>query len=286
VETIRRLDERFLATLDDILSWANQLGVANYTRFHKYRDNIEWLRGHDKPEDRAQLLAQLESDGRLTEILSTMSESIELVETIPSLRQNQVDIPREILRRAFSGPVDASLEDHTSNEARNAMFELTMGAMAAREGLQPKLSVGNPDVSFEFENHCIKMECKRVLSETKIDERIKEGAKQLGKSVQPDTTDVGLVAISLSKLLNPGDRILVSEDPHAAISQQTDTALRANENRLGMMRRPSIAGILFFMSTAVYVPGRGYSSQNSGTVFPLNLKEQLFLRRLAHSLRV
>lgn len=286
MEPVRRLDERFLADLDDILTWAEHRGIPRRSRFHVYRDNINWLRAHDAEQDRPVIYAQLEKEGRITEILSTMAESIELVETVPELRQKGVDVPQELLRRAFSGPLDAFREDNTSNQARNAMFELSMGAMAARHGLKPELSISNPNVSFQFEGRFIKMECKRVLSETKVATRLQEGIKQLAKSVRIDTVDVGLVAISLSKLLNPGDRFLVSDSPHEALSGLVTELLRANEQRLGMMNKPSVAGFLFYLSSVAHVPGRGYAPMRSGTVFPLNLAEQPFLRRLAGSLRI
>ena len=205
METARRVDQRFFADLEDVLIWAVELGVSPGSRFHIYRNTIEWLLKHDNEEDLARIYAQLIAEDRITEILSTMVDSIELVETISVLRQNGVNVPPTLLKKAFSGPADVFREDETSNHARNAMFELSMGAMAARQGLRPVLSTGNPDVSFQFEGRSVKMECKRVLSENKIIERLKEGVKQLGKSVQTGSSDIGLVAISLSKLLNRMD---------------------------------------------------------------------------------
>jgi hypothetical protein len=177
MDTARRVDEHFLADLDEILAWAAERGIKRRTRFHIYRDNITWLRAHDDEPDRPRIYAQLSGEGRLTEMLSTMAESIELAEVIPTLRQHGVNIPEELLRRVFSGPADTFQEDATSNQARNAVFELSMGAMAARQGLKPTLSMDKPDVAFGFEGRSIKMECKRVLSENKIVERLGEGIK-------------------------------------------------------------------------------------------------------------
>jgi hypothetical protein len=223
---------------------------------------------------------------KLNEILSTMTESIELVETIPALLRLNVDIPKELLRRAFSGPADTSREDDTSNEARNAMFELGVAAMAARRGLTPTLSNTNPDVSFEFESRQVKIECKRILSVNRIMERLRQGTKQLEKSVQGTISDIGIVAISLSKLVNLGDRLLVSDSPHDDLSLQLQDALKSNEQQIGRMHRPWVSGFIFYVSSAAYVPGMGYTPTNSATVFPLNLAEQAFLSRLAHTLYV
>jgi hypothetical protein len=278
--------KQFLAELDDVLSWTADRGITSHTRFHIYRKNIEWLRAHDGDEERPRVHAQLASEGRLTEILSTMTESIEIVETIPALRRIDVDIPKQLLQRAFSGPADMSREDDASNGARNAMFELSVAAMAARRGLTPTLSNTNPDVSFQFEGRWVKIECKRVMSVNRIMERLKEGTKQLEKSVQRAASDIGIVAISVSKLLNPGDRFLVSHSPHEDLSRQLHDELKSNEQQLGRMQRPWVSGFIFYVSSASYVPGRGYTPTKSGTIFPLDLADQVFLSQLASALYV
>jgi hypothetical protein len=283
---VRRLDDQFLAEFDDILAWVARDGITSHTRFHIYRKNIEWLQAHDGEEERPRVYAQVANEGRLNEMLSTMTESIELVETIPALRRLSVAIPKQLLRRVFAGPADTSREDPTSNEARNAMFELNVAAMAARRGLTPTLRDVHPDVSFEFEGRLVKIECKRILSDSRIIERLKEGTKQLKKSVRSIQSDIGVVAISLSKLANPGDRFLVSDSPHEALSKQLNAALKANEQLLGRMHRPWVSAFIFYVSTASYVPGVGYSAVNSGTVFPLDLPDLEFLRRLASALYV
>ena len=286
MDTVRRLDEQFFVEFDDTLAWAASRGITSGTRFHIYRKNIDWLMANDAEQDRPRIYANLEAEGRLTEIASTMTESIELVEVVPTLRQHDIDIPYDLLRRVFSGPADGFCENPNSNQPRNAMFELKMGAMAAREGLQPRLSTSNPDVSFVFEGRTVKMECKRVLSEARVRERLREGVKQLSNCVQSEKSDVGLVAISLSKLVNAGDKFLVSPDPHKVLSEQLKKFLDDNEGLLSSIYQPGVMGFIFFLSTMSYVPDEGYSSVGAGTIFPVDLDEQPFLRRLAQKLGV
>ena len=283
----RRLDNQFVAELDRIAAWLVQQGVRRQNRFQLYRQNIAWLQAHDSEPDRARVHADFENRGRMTEVLSTFVETIEMVETIPTLMDAGVVVPAELLKKAFSGPVDTFREDARSNLARNAMFELTMGAMAARRGLNPILSTVNPDVQFEFENRRVSLECKRVISESKVFERIEEGIEQLAKSVRSGTDDVGMVAISLAKLFNPGDRIAVVPEgmhPHDLLSQELQQLLRRAEPVLARLMRPSVTAILFYLSSPCYVPGAGYTRASCGTVFPMNLDEQTFLRRLALNL--
>ncbi len=130
------------------------------------------------------------------------------------------------------------------------------------------------------------MECKRVLSERRIIERLKEGVKQLKKSVNPSASDIGIVAISLSKLVNPGDRYIVSDSAHKDLSDGLRDLLRANEPILGRMHTPHVAGFLFYVSSAAYVPGKGYAPVRAGTFFPSDLAEQPYLRKLASALAV
>ena len=283
----RRLDGQFVVELDRIAVWIEQQGIRRQNRFHLYRQNIAWLQEHDSEQDRAQVHADFEKRGRITEVLSTFVETIEMVETIPTLIDARVAVPVELLKKAFSGPLDTFREDAHSNLARNAMFELTMGAMAARRGLNPAFSTANPDVQFEFENRRVSLECKRVISERKIIERIEEGIAQLAKSVRSGTDDVGIVAISLAKLFNPGDRIAVVPEgthPHDLLSQELLQLLRRAEPVLARLTRPSVTAILFYLSSPCYVPAAGYTRASCGTVFPMNLNEQKFLSRLASNL--
>ena len=50
------------------------------------------------------------------------------------------------------------------------MFELSIAAAVARQGLKPVLNLDKPDLEFQFEGRRVLMECKRVLSENGINE--------------------------------------------------------------------------------------------------------------------
>jgi hypothetical protein len=55
---------------------------------------------------------------RLTEIFWSMMDSIEIVETIPALREANVDPPIDLLKTGLSGPADALREDERSRRVR------------------------------------------------------------------------------------------------------------------------------------------------------------------------
>ena len=283
---LRLCDEEFIEKLASILAWAEEQGVSRHSRFQTYRKNINLLKQERTKEETIQLGKQFQSEGRLTEIASSMSESIELLETIPPLLEHGVTIPTALVQKAFSGPVDAFREDARSNQARNAMFELTMAAMAARNGWEPDLTQRNPDVSFHFEGRCIKMECKRVLSIPKFLSRLKEGTRQLGRIVDEDKGEVGIVAISLSKLSNPGHIYFTTENPHEELSQDLTALCKANEQLFGGLRTNGVAGFLFYASIVAQIPNAGFTVVKAGTFFPLKREDQSFLRNLAEACRV
>jgi hypothetical protein len=285
-ENIRLCDAQFIQDLADILTWAGEQGVSRHSRFQTYRKNIELLNQERTAEEISKLRKQLQREGRLTEVASSMSESIELLETIPALRNHGVTIPRTLVHKAFSGPIDAYRENASSNEARNAMFELTMAAMAARNGWNPDLTQRNPDVSFKFEGRLVKMECKRILSTSKFLHRLKEGTKQLGKIVDTDKGDVGIVALSLSKLSNPGHIYFTNEKPHEELSQDLTELCRANEQLFASLQTPAVAGFLFYASMVVQIPDTGFTVAKAGTFFPLKREEQAFLQSLAGACKV
>jgi hypothetical protein len=286
---IRRLDDSFFADLEEIDKWLQTIGLVKHNRFRVYKKNLQWLRDHDQEHERKQIYDKLTGDGRLTEALSTYDQCVEIVEAIPILREKGINIPVELLKRALSGPVDTFKEDENSNQGRNAMFELSVGAMVARQEMHPILNVDNPDIAFEFNHRRIKVECKRVISENKVLERIEQGIKQLRKSVRTGTDDVGIVAISLSKVMNPGDRIAIvpeSTAPHDLLSEELRRVLQANERQIARLVEPAITAILFYLSSPCFVSNRGYTRAKCGTIFPMNLSEQPFLRELAASILV
>ena len=101
------------------------------------------------------MFAEIRKAGRVTEILASYVEGAEIVDVLMSLRAGQVEIPDELLRRALDGAPDSARESTKNNQGRNAMFELSIGAMLARQNLKPRLSMNNPDVEFRFENRQI-----------------------------------------------------------------------------------------------------------------------------------
>jgi hypothetical protein len=177
--------------LDELDAWLAERGIKQRNRLRIYRANLIAMREREKEIGAAAVYAEIEKAGRLTEILASYVEGSEFVDALMCLRAGHVDIPDELLRRALDGAPDASRESPKNNQGRNAMFELSIGAMLARQNLQPKFSTNNPDVEFRFEDRRILVECKRVLSEDRTLPVIFEGIRQLRKQVNPSDGEVG-----------------------------------------------------------------------------------------------
>src|ERR1035441_9113026 len=141
----------FFQDLAELDSWLAGSGFAKRDRLRVYKANLEEMAEREKASNAAQVYSEVEKAGKMTEILTSYVEGIEFVDALKCLREKRVTIPDALLKKTLAGPPDAVRENHTSNEGRNAMFELIMASMVARQDLVPVLGKTNPDVEFHFE---------------------------------------------------------------------------------------------------------------------------------------
>lgn len=78
-----------------------------------------------------------------------------------------------------------------------------------------------------------------MMSEAKVFDRIGEGIDQLEKSVRVGS-DIGIVAISLSRIVGQGDRVIGAPDPHANLAEYLDVSLRQAEPSSAGWREESL----------------------------------------------
>lgn len=279
----------FFEDLAELDGWLAGRGFAKRDRLRVYKANLEAMAEQEKASNAAQVYSEVEKAGKMTEILTSYVEGIEFVDALKCLREKQVVIPDALLKKVLAGPPDAVRENHTSNEGRNAMFELLMGSMAARQDLLPILGQANPDVEFRFEGRRVLMECKRVLSANKVLANIKQAAKQLEKCVDAKAADVGVVAISISRLAHQGDgfwTVPSSDTPHAFLAGGVQNVIRELDPQLRRLNTSAVAGVVFYVGGPFYVQGVGYTTANEGMLYPVNLGETEYLRKLASTLRL
>ncbi len=140
----------FFPDLDEIDAWLRQRGFENNDRLRNYRRILNMLLSLEESGGRAAAYDWLLKRRRPGENLSAFMDCWEIVDALKCLRATAVEVPYKLLKLALGGHPDGSLENSNNNQGRNATFELTVGAMVARQNLRPVLSTGNPDVEFRF----------------------------------------------------------------------------------------------------------------------------------------
>ncbi len=104
--------------------------------------------------------------------------------------------------------------DNDNRSGRDFSLELDVAAKFARSGYE--IDFGHDaDVKGTRDGLCIFVECKRLKSENKIRENIKQGLKQLKnryKSADDPAASRGLLALSIGKVVNPEFGFMIGRD--------------------------------------------------------------------------
>jgi hypothetical protein len=284
---VTRFDESTLfSDLDEIDAWLAKRGYVQYNRLRIYRENLIAMR--DTEDDVATIHSQMLGAGRMNEILASYVEGFELSDALKCLLDNQVEIPDELLKRSLDGHADAAQETPKSNQGRNAMFELSIAAAVARQGLKPAFNLDKPDLQFQFEDHRVLMECKRVLSEKAIDEAMSTGIRQLRKKVNISADDVGLLAINISRLFNSGDgwwTVKADAHPVRVLSNMIHRVIEGREANIRRRKEPAIRGVVFYAASPFKVEGVGYMPVRTATLCRLDSSDEL-MQRFSNTLKL
>jgi hypothetical protein len=220
----------------------------------------------------------------------SLADSMEFVDSVEALRQQRCDIPDDVMQKALDGPADPVDESGTSNVGRNTMFEIALAGRFARAGLHPTLGQ-EPDIHLEFNDRDIFIQCKRAFSANAVPRLLKDAARQLrrdlGKSFSP--RDCGIIAISVSRLFNPGDKLLAVHDEGGIrdkLHAEIDGLIRANIKHYRDVKEPKIAGVLYHLSTPAYLEGiQMYMGAHSVTMVHIDGRsDKVLLENFAQSL--
>lgn len=162
------------------------------------------------------------------------------------------------LKKIIKGPVSYQEESikTSSNEARNFQFELYILSALMNSGILEYKQIGNHDISFEYKNKIIIIECKRVQSTQQIRNRIKEAGKQIQKSNTLKLIN-GIVALDISKIINPNFDILVASNKESLGRLLTNIANNfANHNSKfwnNEFKYKKVTAIILRFSTVAYL---------------------------------
>ena len=282
--------QEIIQQLDVIDGWLRTRGFMRNDRIRLHRRNVqillEALQAGRSSTSTPELL-----DATTGELLWSMVESTEFIEATTALRDRNCEIPSSLLEMALKGPADPYLEDADSSKGRNAMFEITLAGRFASAGLDPVIG-GEPDICFEFNSRNVLVQCKRVLSDSAVERRVNE-ARQLERDLRKrlEPADCGIVAISVSKLINAGDKVLVVSNVDQIRSQlrfEAERIFQAHQKSFQSVGHPRVAGAYLEIVTPAFVRDSDMNAKAGyGALFHVQGKpDGALLRQLADLVRI
>jgi hypothetical protein len=241
--------EDILQKLDYALAFGASIGlerIAQRGRFADYRRRIAHL-----IEVRGMRPFPQDVVAHLAEYLTALTESMELGDLLPYLQQCDRACVSPKLRECLQGPfLPSAIED----KSRNIQFELFLASTLWRADFPPLLGE-HPDLRCEVDGTRFFFECKRLLSSSPaaLKKRIHEASRQLythRHTALPRTR--GIVAVSLSRVLNPTQEPLPSQNEQserqalaAWLASQADSV----SDELGKLSQKKVAAILFHVAS-------------------------------------
>jgi hypothetical protein len=138
--------------------------------------------------------------------LFPLVEALEAHHIFCAFEKESSDTFANALKRALSGPAQPIDEKNKANrDGRNIWFELALAAEWRLRGATVHL--GEPDLQLVRDGKTFLVACKRPARENSVRANIRGAISQLNDNLRLAPQDVfGVIAISLSSVLNPGDK--------------------------------------------------------------------------------
>jgi hypothetical protein len=203
--------------------------------------------------------------------LHESQEFIEACDEFPDLTQPGL---RDRIVKVLKGVRELEKETPEKGEPRNYLFELVMAGVLKRAGFKVRLD-RIEDVYLEYSDRPFFIECKRIHSQAKLQERIDHAADQIGKRCDNAGTPKarGIVAIDVSKLLNDGKAFLQCPTLEALNSEVEDlfTTFRLMRRMdLGTENEARVLGLYVYLrlpGQVLHPPGSHTCRKSSFSVF-------------------
>jgi len=248
--------EDILEKLNETLEYCETIGLSGrvqQSRFIEYKKIIKRLCDVISSYSIDALPPEVETElrDRTLEHVISLTDSIEFTGVLPYLKTCSENIVRNKIRKVLSGPLLPKDEDQNSNEARNTLFELSLASKLSAAGLKASLGLG-ADVECEISGKQVLIECKRPFSGSAINKRIREARKQVEsnlKNTRPGSR--GVIAVSLSKIMNPTDKFFAFLEESSAKDKLADLLeIEAEKSRNTLTELGNkIIGIIFHVIT-------------------------------------
>ena len=242
------------------LSWMGEIGVKFGTgRTSHYEKIVGYWKDSYKtatPEEAKEIFPDFVSS------MFEIHDFVDVYRAFHNIPSYKLDLIANKLQKAVNGPINAADESPKSTAARNYLFEAVVAARGHRpdKGIYAILDAES-DTGIKFKGKKLWIECKRVTVEDKIESNTRKASSQLETILkkQIGTGHKGIVAIDVSKIFNPGDKILVKNNDTEllnTIDGIMDSFIREKSNiwqRVYKRRNKKVIGTIIrfaFMSTS------------------------------------
>lgn len=286
----RQTYQQILEKLKDVDSWLSNLGFSQKAdRVHLHISNVHKLEEMWQDET---LKKELIKEVGHAQLFWSLIEAAEFGEIYVALRDLEPNSLKEKLRDALEGPINPVEETPISNIGRNTMFELNLAGRLSQRGVPVHLQT-NPDILCEIDNCKIYIQCKRPFSERNIPRNVSDARRQLTRDLNgsEDTRARGVIAISVSRVQNPGNKLFTAKtegDMPRLLGDYVQTLGEEYSKSWKRIVDTRIIGILFHLITPAVVEEINLLTVAQQIVtFPLsfaNNSDRLLFRRFCQIL--
>ncbi len=197
-----------LERLNRIDEWFDKLGIP--PKNDRVHFAIEVLREAEGGFRKMRETGQPTKVGRIEDFLFGIVEALEIHDIYAAFEHDPPALVAPSMERALSGPSRPIEENQRNADGRNIGFELALAAEWRERGA--RVDLAEPDLRLTVDHECYLVACKRPLRQDSIRGCIRGAASQLNEHLSTAGENThGVIAISLSRILNPGDKFFAGE---------------------------------------------------------------------------
>lgn len=201
------------------INWMESIGVKiGSGRTTHYAKVIDYWK------DAYKTASERKAKELLPDFVSSVFEIHDFLDIYNAFKAEPVDALDNIkdkLQKGINGPINSADETANSTSSRNYIFEVLMAARShnPNSGVITLLNTDS-DTGILTDGKKLWIECKRISSASKIEANIKDASNQLEKilSRKKGSGNRGIVAIDVTKLLNPNGDLYVQKNDSALIA--------------------------------------------------------------------